>query len=380
MTRHLAIPAGPAWPLRAGDAPLHSSPEEGVTMKYVLRSGAVTVAVGAGLSLAVLPTGSASAAEEIRVRCNDIPGLVDAINQANANGGRITLASRCTYTLTAPDNPDDGLPEITGEVTISGNNSTIRRDPEATESFRIFHVVSGGTLTLKSLTVSGGVSSNFGGGVANEQGTLNLNDTAIKDNFAVTGGGVSNNGGQLNLERTTVERNRAASFGGGVVNDGNGTMTMKRGSLLKNRAVTDNGGGLENILGTASLESVSVRGNTAINGGGIRNVNASTLNLKSTTLKDNIAVRGAGLSNFTAAATATLVDSLVTRNTAITAGGGIDNQSNGQVTLTNTKVIDNTPDNCAPEDSVPGCTNPTSSIDPPSTQELLPDDDIKDPE
>ncbi|MBO3673927.1 hypothetical protein [Streptomyces sp. NEAU-YJ-81] len=349
-------------------------------MKYVLRSGAVTVAVGAGLSLAVLPTGSASAAEDIQVGCNDIPGLVDAINQANANGGRITLAPRCTYTLTAPDNPDDGLPEIIGEVTISGNNSTIRRDPEATESFRIFHVVSGGTLTLKSLTVSGGVSGNFGGGIANEQGTLNLNDTAIKDNFAVTGGGLSNNGGQLNLERTTVERNRAASFGGGVVNDGNGTMTMKRGSLLKNRAVTDNGGGLENILGTASLESVSVRGNTAINGGGIRNVNASTLNLKSTTLRDNIAVRGAGLSNFTAAATATLVDSLVTRNTAITAGGGIDNQSGGQVTLTNTKVIDNTPDNCAPEDSVPGCTNPTSSIDPSATQELLPDDDIKDPE
>ncbi|MBP8533144.1 hypothetical protein [Streptomyces sp. MK37H] len=181
--------------------------------------------------------------------------------------------------VTTPDNPDDGLPEITGDVTISGNGSTIRRDPDATESFRIFHVVSGGTLTLKSLMVSGGVSSNFGGG--------------------------------------------------------------------------------------------------------IRNVNASTLNLKSTTLRDNIAVRGAGLSNLSTTAgtaTATLVDSLVTRNTAITAGGGIDNQSGGQVTLTNTKVIDNTPDNCAPEGSVPGCTNPTTTIDPPPTQELLPDDDIKDPE
>ncbi|WP_448329963.1 right-handed parallel beta-helix repeat-containing protein [Streptomyces sp. DSM 41534] len=353
-------------------------------MRIISRAGAVTAAVGAGLSLAVLPAGSADAADaaddvqDVQVECNDIPGLVNAINQANANGGRITLASHCTYTLTAPNNPDDGLPEITGDVTISGKDSTIRRDPDATEVFRVFHVAPGGTLSLKSLTVSGGASGSNGGGALNDQGTLNLNDTVFKENRAVDGGGLYNNGGQLNLDRTTVERNTANGFGGGVVNDGGGTMTMKGGSLLKNRATISNGGGLENILGTASLESVSVRGNTGINGGGIRNVNGSTLNLKSTTLKDNIAVRGGGLSNL--ASPATLVDSLVTRNTAITAGGGIDNQSNGQVTLTNTKVVDNTPDNCAPEGSVPGCTNPTATIDPPPAQGLLPDDDVKDPE
>ncbi|GAA1676623.1 hypothetical protein [Streptomyces yatensis] len=351
-------------------------------MRFISRSGTMTVAVGAGLSLAVLPTGSASAAEDIQVRCNDIPGLVDAIDQANTSGARITLAPRCTYTLTTPDNPDDGLPEITGEVTISGNGSTIRRDPDATEDFRIFHVVSGGTLTLKSLTVSGGVSSGSGGGALNEQGTLNLDDATFKDNLADTGGGVSNDGGQLSLDRTKVERNTATSFGGGVLNTSDGTTTMKHGSLFKNRALTSNGGGFENQLGTASLESVSIRGNTGIEGGGVRNVNNSTLNLKSTTLKDNIAVRGGGLSNFSSplgTATATLVDSLVTRNTAITAGGGIDNQA-GQVTLTNTKVIDNTPDNCAPEGSVPGCTNPTAAMDAPPTQKLQPGDDIKDPE
>ncbi|MGW4074723.1 hypothetical protein ACWELB_14620 [Streptomyces asiaticus] len=47
-------------------------------------------------------------------------------------------------------------------------------------------------------------------------------------------------------------------------------MTMKGGSLLRNRSAVNNGGGLENIRGTATLESVSVRGNTAMNGGGIR--------------------------------------------------------------------------------------------------------------
>lgn len=352
-------------------------------MKIMFPSGATIAAVGAGLSLVVVPTASASADQGTQVRCNDIPGLVDAINEANTSGGRITLASRCTYTLTAPDNPDDGLPEITGDVTITGRNTTIRRDPDAEESFRIFHVVEGGTLTLKSLTVSGGLIGSSGGGVLNEQGTLNLNDSVVKNNFAANGGGLSNIGGELGLDRTSVERNASASFGGGVANNGGGTMTMKGGSLRKNRAVNSNGGGLENILGTASLESVSVQGNTALTGGGIRNPNDSTLNLRSTTVRDNIAVSGAGLSNL--ASTATLVDSLVTRNTAITTGGGILNQADGQVTLTRTRVVDNAPDNCAPEGSVPGCSNPTTSVAPPPARKLpdageTPADDIKDPE
>ena len=125
-------------------------------MKIISRPGAVGLAVGVGLSLAVLPAGTASAAGGTHVRCNDIAGLKNAINQANTNGGRITLASHCTYTLSTPDNPDDGLPEITGNVTISGRDTTIRRASNATQDFRIFHVAAGGKLTLNSLTVSGG--------------------------------------------------------------------------------------------------------------------------------------------------------------------------------------------------------------------------------
>lgn len=332
-------------------------------MKIILRSGALTAAFGVGLSLAVLPAGPA-AAGGTHVRCNDITGLKNAINRANISDGRIILASHCTYTLTTPDNADDGLPEITGNVSVYGRDTTIRRDPDATQNFRIFHVVSGGTLTLNSLKVSGGnLTGVAGGGIANNNGTLNLNRTVIKRNHAGTGGGLFNFAGRLNLDHSWVVRNTADDFGGGILNDGRGTMTMKGGSLLKNRAVNSNGGGLENILGTASLHSVSVRGNTALVGGGIRNINGSTVRLKTTTLRDNIAVSGAGLSNnsSTATSTATLKRSLVTRNTAITSGGGILNEPGGQVTLTASRVIRNNPDNCAPEGSVPGCTNPTDA-------------------
>ena len=344
-------------------------------MKIILRSGAVTAAVGVGLSLVVLPIGPANAAGGTHVRCNDITGLVNAINQANVSGGRITLASHCTYTLTAPNNADDGLPEITGNVTITGRDTTIRRAPNATQDFRIFHVVSGGILTLKSLTVSGGsLAALNGGGALNEQGTLNLNRSVIKGNHAFMGGGLTSDGGQLNLDRTTVERNTATEWGGGVFNTGTSTMTMKGGALLKNRAVNNNGGGLENINGTAHLNSVSVRGNTALLGGGIRQTQGSNLRLTSTTVRDNIAVAGAGMSNNDS--TATLVRSLVTRNTAITAGGGIVNENTGEVTLTDSRVIRNTPDNCSPAGSVPGCTNPTSTSAPKTSRQPSPSDQV----
>ena len=388
-------------------------------MKIISRSGAVVAAIGVGLSLAVLPAGPAGAAGGTHVRCNDITALKNAITRANISGGRITLASHCTYTLSTLDNPDDGLPEITGNVTITGRDTTIRRSPDATQDFRIFHVAAGGKLTLNSLTVSGGrLADSSGGGILNSGGTVKLNRTVIKGNHAFAGGGIRNIGGQLNLDHSTVERNTtnelgggggitnstgtvnlnrtlikgnhapggggiynrargqlnldhstvegntADGFGGGVHNSEGATMTMKGGALLRNRALNNGGGldnseGFDNVGGTASLDSVSVRGNTARVGGGIRNSGGSTLRLKSTTLSDNIAVSGAGLANN--ASTATLVRSLVTRNTAITAGGGILNENSGQVTLTSSRVIRNAPDNCSPVGSVVGCTNPTST-------------------
>ncbi|KAB1898349.1 hypothetical protein F8279_30115, partial [Micromonospora sp. AMSO1212t] len=51
------------------------------------------------------------------------------------------------------------LPEIKQDVTIKGNNSTIKRDAE--DTFRIFRVVDGGDLTLKDLTVKGGNANEF---------------------------------------------------------------------------------------------------------------------------------------------------------------------------------------------------------------------------
>ena len=309
------------------------------------------------------------------MRCNDIPALKAAITFANTNGGRITLASHCTYTLTAPDNTDDGLPEITGNVTISGRDTTIRRAPNATQDFRIFHVVSGGNLTLNSLTVSGGrlpLADSMGGGIANTNGTLNLNRSIIKGNRGLAGRRRPqlrrtaqprpHHGRAQHHDQRGRDRRRRRLQHGQRQDDDEGRVPAQQpvadrqwrrsGEHPRRHCLTWTpylSGGTPPFWGAASVRR---RG--------------ASLRLTSSKVSDNIAVSGAGLSNNDA--TATLIRSLVTHNTAITNGGGIDNEAPSQVTLKASKVIRNAPNNCTPEGSVPGCTNPANTTAPPSSQ------------
>ncbi|MFG2846133.1 hypothetical protein ACGF12_23625 [Kitasatospora sp. NPDC048296] len=52
----------------------------------------------------------------------------------------------------------------------------------------------------------------------------------------------------------------------------------------------------------------------------------------------------------------TLDKSAVTHNSA-TSGGGINNQTGSTVTLNDSRVIRNTPNNCTPLNSIAGCQN-----------------------
>ncbi|WUH96086.1 hypothetical protein OG900_06880 [Streptomyces sp. NBC_00433] len=145
-----------------------------------------------------------------------------AITTANTSGGSVTLAPDCVYSLTEADNPDDGLPEITGKVQISGGNRTVvQRASSATGDFRIFHVAPGGSLGLDSLTVRGGNAdgtgyADAGGGTLNDQGTLKLTGVTVRSNRAgFIGGGIWNNLGTLTMSNSTIHDN-ASRIGGGV--------------------------------------------------------------------------------------------------------------------------------------------------------------------
>jgi hypothetical protein len=191
------------------------------------------------LALGLVAVAGAQAADPIVVEDGDVysnQGLVWAIEQANQSGQEIHLAANGSYVLTAVDNTTDapnGLPSITGTVTIKGNGATIARQDSA-PTFRIFHVAPSGELYLHDLTVSNGnVGSSSGGGIYN-YGTLTLSNSTVSGNSAsYSGGGIYNYAGTLTLSNSTISGN-SAYYGGGIYNYG--TLTLSNSTISGNSA------------------------------------------------------------------------------------------------------------------------------------------------
>jgi hypothetical protein len=152
----------------------------GLWRRGTLKSGLLVALLIGALGLA-----QPLQAAEFTCASGNVACLIDAINQANANGeaNRITLR-RGTYTLTAVDNgsglPGDvnGLPVITSALTITARGaetSIIERDTSA-PAFRILNVAAAGTLILQRLILRNGVGGSSGGGGIGNSGTLTLID------------------------------------------------------------------------------------------------------------------------------------------------------------------------------------------------------------
>ncbi|MFE5582618.1 hypothetical protein [Kitasatospora sp. NPDC056531] len=378
-----------------------------------------TSAIGFGLAmgLATVPSTAAFAAPTTSVACGDTATLIAAINALNGPGGTIELASNCTYAFsTQVDATGDALPPITGKITITGHDSALVRSTDVPANlFRILQVTSTGDLTLHGVEVSGGASS-LGGGIANT-GKLTLDKSTVAHNSATSGGGgIFSNGGTVTIRRSSVSDNVSGDDGGGILGLDPTVLTVTDSRIDGNQAVTD-GGGIDN-QGTLSVEGSTFAHNSARDGsgGGLFNLARTKTTLKDTDFIDNFAgvdgggidnepkdrvlditggeirdntagrdggglnnagiatltkVRvkanssgrdGGGINNQTvtgegAVATLTLDHSTVTENTAARDGGGINNQTGSTVTLNDSRVIRNTPNNCTPLNSIAGCQN-----------------------
>ncbi|HWM38945.1 MAG TPA: hypothetical protein VNS49_17690, partial [Streptomyces sp.] len=313
-------------------------------MTDTFRRVCLTAVTGLGLCLTLLPAGQAQAQAPTRVPCNDIAALKTAINNANTSGGSIVLARNCTYSLTAADNTDDGLPEVTGKVRISGDSTIIQRAPSTSAAFRVFHVTQTGNLSLDSVTVRGGEASGngfgeAGGGILNDHGRLTLTDVTVRNNRAgFLAGGIWNNLGTLVLKDTSV-RDNTSIIGGGVATSG--TMNMRGGAIRDNTSGSW-AGGLANG-GDTTLNHASVDGNNSGEsqtltgpGGGIMtmsiNGESGPLRLNSTRVRGNISQSIGGGIMIGSREPTTLYRSSVTLNTANGgpgSGGGIHNDGRG---------------------------------------------------
>ena len=235
----------------------------------------------------------------INVPCTT-DSLIAAINSANANadGGTLTLAAHCTYTLTTPVAGADGLPVITGKVTIKGQAATITRATNA-DKFRIFDVSPDGALNIDWLTITNGQAIGLGGGIL-VNGTTSVSNSTVSGNSASNGGAISVSAhANLNMTTTTLSDNTATSVGGGAIivfgttrvtrstlnnntapiNGGainvqpDGVLTVINSTVVNN--TSDSLGGAVSNLGTSALTNLTFSGNSGSGGDAIATGNAN---------------------------------------------------------------------------------------------------------
>lgn len=288
------------------------------------------VAAAMLIHLAVTP--SVANAQPIEFVPCSTSRLITAIADANNAGGRILrLAPICNYVLDAvaeTGNGPSGLPIIRGNITLLGGPFTRISRVSTAPAFRLIEVVSGATLTVRSISLTGGNSTG-------------------------TGGAIRNSGGTVELFNTTVAGNRAQTLGGGLDNVNPGRFVINASLIRDNTAATVNGGGMFND-GSLSIGFSHFTGNTATvgDGGGLRNTGSGQATISQTTFDRNTAANTGGGISIGAPSRLELSRSVVIRNQAGN-GGGVFVATGATLTQNGNLIRFNSPNDCVGA----GCTS-----------------------
>src|SRR5204863_189476 len=113
--------------------------------------------------------------------------LIDAIKAANLQAGANTIELSnigLDFVMSVMNNTtdgDNGLPDITSDITINAHSGNIRRNGTGPE-FRLFHVASSGILTINNASLIFGHSGIYDGGAIYSDGTVTLNHVDLSYN------------------------------------------------------------------------------------------------------------------------------------------------------------------------------------------------------
>lgn len=208
-------------------------------------------------------------------------------------------------------------------------------------------VIAGGDPTLTATCVTPmditveGIGLVNGGGVVNQGCHLTVRDGLISGHSAHGSGAGVSNAGQLVLADVEVRNNTARVAGGGLYNAAGAQADVRDATFTGNTA--GQGGGAVFSSGDLTVKDSTLRDNHAKLGAGVSN--DGTVTVRDSKVVANVAgVQGGGFDN---AGTLRIFGSRVTRNEAGASGGGIFNREGATVTLTDTSLRANTPDDCA---------------------------------
>jgi hypothetical protein len=339
---------------------LHKHDNEKVNPMNTLPSRTLLIRL---LVLLALPAALSSAQAATRTVCKSGCEFsrINAAVQAAASGDTISIAAGTYFenvvvtnkNLTISGDSEDGTVidggwggttlTVTGELS---SNATLTNGTVSLNQLTLTHgsasglVLSGLTGTLYKLAVISNLSANegtgAGGGIQILDSNITILNSIVAHNRATLG-----NGGGISADRTVVTGStvtlthtdifdNSALFGGGVFIGPLSTMTLSSGVLSSNNA--SYGAGV--FLGTFTHLNVEETGLLIFNSSTMANNHASISGGGISVLQ-----HGDGLATFD--------HSFIVGNASGGPGGGIELNPDGSVTLTDTLVAGNSPDNCA---------------------------------
>jgi len=184
-----------------------------------------------------------------------------------------------------------------------------------------------------------------GGAIANlAPGEVRLHDSLVQGNRAPDGGGLFIDSGASAIVVNTRLIDNEGGHGGGLENSGNVTISH---SLIEGNSVTGSGGGLWNMDGSVELLRTTVRNNTAYEGGGV-NSYGSAVEMEEVNIVGNVATGTHGGGIYHGGGTLFVGNATISGNMANDAsanGGGIYQNADGNLTLTNVTLANNTAGN-----------------------------------
>jgi predicted outer membrane repeat protein len=280
------------------------------------------------------------------VVASSVSSLISAIVSSNSASTPSTIClGGGVYSLTAVNNSTDGangLPSITKNITIIGNNSVIERATSAPQ-FRIFHVGASGRLALNNLTVRGGNAGSLSGGGIRNLGILELNTVIVENNTGNAGGGIRNNNNATMIATNSLIRNNISTTnGGGLYANNSSSTTLTNTNFLGNTVNVSNGlgGAIFSNGNIFTMNGGIIQNNSARNGAGIFvNITTQAMSLNGVQFTGNTASNhGAGIYHLSST-NFSLQNGRFTSNTATNEGGAI--AGDGTFTITNSNFVSN---------------------------------------
>lgn len=318
-------------------------------------------------------------------------GAISKTNLETQTAFEISLpAGHYVLTLAGTDEDmnESGDLDVRGNILLRGAGATITTI-DANRLDRVIHVLDGATVTIDSVTLTGGQINGHGGGLLNARtatvsivnsvvsgnrieyppapntgcggglynaGVMTVRNTHVVDNsirssdenYDNMGGGVYNhNGATIRLQDCQIDDNMTAglkSHGAGIRNLG--ALTMLRCTVSDNRCENCAGGGiLSTEPGRMVIAESAITNNFA---GGIGSgagvfsgYHSSMIMINSTVSGNQTPANGAGINGGSENNLIILINNTITDNHAEGSGGGIYNDLDGVFVLRNNIIAGN---------------------------------------